>query len=85
MATGNAAERMLAAQQEIIDRLRKSVEVHNLNDGELVAAAVFAMAEALIELTGVSRRTAGETLERAVRGLPRLCGCIVDVIVDLFR
>ncbi len=68
MATGNAGEHMLAARQEIIERLRNSAEAHSLNDGQLVAAAVFATAEALTELTGVSRQAAGQMLDRAVRG-----------------
>lgn len=67
MPTSDSAERMLAARQEVIERLLNSMEAHGLNDGELVATGIFGTAEALIEATDVSRQSAGAALEGAVR------------------
>lgn len=59
---------MIAAQQEIISRILKSVELHALGDGELVAACVHATAAALIEATGISRKQVAAALQRRVIG-----------------
>jgi len=61
------AMRMLAAREEIIQRILKSAEVHSLDDAELAATCIHASAAALIEVAGVPPRRAGETLQTAVR------------------
>lgn len=60
-------ERMLAAREEIIERILKSAEIHNLDDAELVAASIHAVAAALIEVTGDTPKQAGEALQASVR------------------
>lgn len=59
--------RMLAAREEIIERILKSVESHVLDDAELVATCIHATAAALIEVTGVTSRQAGEALQTSIR------------------
>lgn len=56
----DSAARMLAAREEIIERIRKSAELHGLDDAQIVAVGVNAIAAALIEVRGVSKREAAE-------------------------
>lgn len=62
----DAVARMLAAREEIIERILKSMDAHELNDGELVAACIHASAAALVEATGVTQKQAGEALQVSV-------------------
>ncbi len=50
----DSAARMLAAREEVIERLRESAELHGLDDAQLVAVGVNAIAAALIELSKVT-------------------------------
>ncbi len=63
----DSAARMLAAREEIIERLRKSAELHGLDDAQIVAVGVHAIAAALIELSGVTGQQAGEAIQASVR------------------
>lgn len=63
----NHGETSLAAREEIIARLLKSAEMHDLDDAQMGAASIHAAAAALIEKTGVSKRQAGEALQTSVR------------------
>ena len=62
----DAAARMLAAREEIMARILKSVELHALSDGELVAVCVHATAAALIDTTHVTPRQAGDAIQTAI-------------------
>ena len=43
----DSAARMLAAREEVIERLRESAELHGLDDAQLVAVGVNAIAAAI--------------------------------------
>lgn len=66
--TSDRVARMLAAREEIIERILKRTELHSLDDAELVAAGIHALTAALIEVSGVTPKQAGEALQTAVRG-----------------
>ena len=59
-----AAARMLAAREEIMARILKSAELHALSDGELVAACIHAPAASLIDTAHVTKRQAGDAVQR---------------------
>ncbi len=63
----DAAARMLAAREEIMARILKSVELHALSDGELVAVCIHATAASLIDTTHVTPQRADEALQTAIR------------------
>jgi len=58
MQASDRAARMLAAREEIIERILRSAEAHALDDAELVAAGIHAVAAALID-DRTNRRSAG--------------------------
>lgn len=60
------AARMLAARQEIIERILKSAESHALDDAELFATCIHASAAALMERAGVSAKEAAEALQTSI-------------------
>ena len=58
---------MLAAREEVIERLHKSRELHGLDDAQIVAVGVHAIAAVMIELSGVTGQQAGEAVQVSVR------------------
>ena len=62
----DSAVRMLAAREEIIERILKSAELHGLDDAQIVAVGVHAIAAALTEVTAITKQQAGEALQAAV-------------------
>jgi hypothetical protein len=58
---------MLAAREEVIARLKKSAEIHQLDEAQLAAVGVHASAAAFMEMAGVTSRQAGEALLTCVR------------------
>lgn len=67
MQISDRAARMLAAREEIIERILKSAKSHALDDAELVATCVHATAAALIEVARVTPKQAGEALQTSIR------------------
>jgi energy-converting hydrogenase Eha subunit A len=61
----DATSRMLAAREEIIQRIRKSAEMHALNDAQLVAVGVHAIAASLIEVSGITTTQAAGAIQAA--------------------
>ncbi len=67
MHVSDRAAGMVAAREEIIERILRSAESHALDDAELVATCVHASAAALIEAAGVTPKQAGEALQTSIR------------------
>jgi hypothetical protein len=63
----DATTRMLAAREEVIARLKKSAEIHQLDEAQLVAVSVHAVAAAHVEATGYTKREVGEAMLVAVK------------------
>lgn len=61
------ADSMLAARNELIDRIERTADAHALTNAELAAVVIHAAAAVLMERTGLPERHAGEALAVAVR------------------